>query len=137
MTFPVGTSTPSFCIAHRQATLGLETLVYSLVMRYLCDARFSPSSADQASIGVRWDLDDSNQAVSSALEDTSFTPVWQLSPETIDGFPRKDVFPPPFNLESRSGGRVLLLIWMHISSLFCHRIIMNEGSMASRCPPDK
>jgi hypothetical protein len=60
-------------------TLGLDTVTYSTVARYLHNAYCSSSSLGTASIEVQRGLDDSDQAIMSALEENPFASVRQLS----------------------------------------------------------
>jgi hypothetical protein len=52
---------------------------YSSLTRYLREARFPPSKPKPHTVDVQRDLDDSDQAVLTALEDSLFTSVRQLS----------------------------------------------------------
>jgi hypothetical protein len=61
------------------ATLGLDTVSYSLVTRYLREARFPPSKPEPHPADVQRDLNDSDQAILAALEDNPFASVRQLS----------------------------------------------------------
>jgi hypothetical protein len=60
------------------ATLRPDTMSYSSVTRSLCEARFPPSTSELHPGDVQRDLDDSDQAISAALEDSPFAPVQQL-----------------------------------------------------------
>jgi hypothetical protein len=61
------------------ATLGPDALSYSSVTGYLREARFPPSKPEPHPADVQKDLDDSDQAISAALEDSQFASVRQLS----------------------------------------------------------
>jgi hypothetical protein len=61
------------------ATLGTYAVSYSSVTRYLHEARFSPSKPQPHPADVQRDLDDSDQAILAALEDSPFASVRQLS----------------------------------------------------------
>jgi hypothetical protein len=61
------------------ATLGPDAASYSSVYRYLRGARFPPSKPETHPADVQRDLDDSDQAISAALEDNPFASVRQLS----------------------------------------------------------
>jgi hypothetical protein len=56
------------------ATLGPDTVydTYSSVNRYFREARFPPSKPKPHPADVQKDLDDSDQAILAALEDTPF-----------------------------------------------------------------
>jgi hypothetical protein len=59
------------------ATLGPDAVAYSSVTCYLGEARFPPSKPHLAD--VQKDLDDSDQVILTALEDSPFASVPQLS----------------------------------------------------------
>jgi hypothetical protein len=61
------------------ATLGSDAVSYSSVTRYFRGARFPPSKSEPYPANVQRDLDDSDQAVLAALEDSPFASVRQLS----------------------------------------------------------
>jgi hypothetical protein len=61
------------------AILGSDAVSSSSVTRYLCEARFPPSKPEPHPAEVQRDLDDSNQAILAALEDSPFASVRQLS----------------------------------------------------------
>jgi hypothetical protein len=61
------------------ATLGPDAVSYSSVTRYLCEARFPLSKPEPHPADVQRDLDDSDQAILTALEDNPFASVRQLS----------------------------------------------------------
>jgi hypothetical protein len=61
------------------ATLGPDAVLYSSVTRYLREVRFPPSKPEPHPADVQRDLDDSDQAILAALEDSPFASVWQLS----------------------------------------------------------
>jgi hypothetical protein len=61
------------------ATLGPDAASYSSVTRYLREARFPPSKAELHPTDVQKDLDDSDQAILAAVEDSPFASVRQLS----------------------------------------------------------
>jgi hypothetical protein len=61
------------------ATLGPDAVSYSSVPRYLREARFPPSKPEPHQADVQRNLDDSDQAILTALEDSPFCSVWQLS----------------------------------------------------------
>jgi hypothetical protein len=61
------------------AILGCDAVSYSLVTRYLREARFPPSKLEPHPADVQRDLDDSDQAILAALEDIPFASVQQLS----------------------------------------------------------
>jgi hypothetical protein len=61
------------------ATLERDAMVYSTVARYLHDAHCSPSSQRIASVEVSTDLDDSDEAILSSLDENSFASVRQFS----------------------------------------------------------
>jgi hypothetical protein len=60
------------------ATLGPDSVSCSSVARYLREARLPPSKPEQHPANVQRDLDDSDQAILPALEDSQFSPVRQL-----------------------------------------------------------
>jgi transposase len=60
------------------ATLGPDAVSYSSVARYLREARFPPSKPEPHPADVQRDIDDSNQAILVALEDSSSASVQQL-----------------------------------------------------------
>jgi hypothetical protein len=61
------------------ATVGPDAVLYSSVTRSLCEARFPPSKPAPHPVSVQRDLDDSDQAILTALEDSPFAMVQQLS----------------------------------------------------------
>jgi hypothetical protein len=61
------------------ATLGPDAVSYNSVTRYLREARFSLSKPESHPAEVQRDLDDSDQAILTALEDIPFASVRQLS----------------------------------------------------------
>jgi hypothetical protein len=61
------------------ATPGPDDLSYSLVTRYLREARFPPSKSESHPADVQRDLDDSDEDILSALEDIQFASVGQPS----------------------------------------------------------
>jgi hypothetical protein len=61
------------------ATLGPDAASYSSVTRHLHEARFAPSKPGLHPADVQRDLDDSDQAILAALDDSPFAPVRQLS----------------------------------------------------------
>jgi hypothetical protein len=61
------------------ATLGRDAMSYSSVTRYLREAQLPPSKPEPHPADVQRDLDDSDQAILSALEDSPFASVRQLS----------------------------------------------------------
>jgi hypothetical protein len=60
------------------ATLGSDAVSYSSATRHLREARFPPSKPEPHPADVQSDLDDSNQAILAALEDSPFASVRQL-----------------------------------------------------------
>jgi hypothetical protein len=60
-------------------TLGPDAVSYSSVTRYLPEERIPPSKPEPHPADVQRDLDDSNQAILTALEDNPFASVRQLS----------------------------------------------------------
>jgi hypothetical protein len=60
------------------ATLAPDAVSYSSVARYLREARFPPLKPEPHSAGVQRDLDDSDQDILAALEDSPFASVQQL-----------------------------------------------------------
>jgi hypothetical protein len=60
-------------------TLGSDAVSYSSVTRYLREARSPPSKPEPHPAEVQRDLDDSDQAVLAALEDSPFASVRRLS----------------------------------------------------------
>jgi hypothetical protein len=56
-----------------------DAVSYSSVTRYLCEARFPPSKPEPHPADVQRDLNDSDQAILSALEDSLFASVRHLS----------------------------------------------------------
>jgi hypothetical protein len=60
-------------------TLGLDAVSYSSVTRYLREAQFPPSKPEPHPADVQRDLNDSDQAILAALEDSPFAAVRQLS----------------------------------------------------------
>jgi hypothetical protein len=61
------------------ATLGPDAVSYCSVASYLREARFPPSKPEPHPADVQRDLDDSDQAILAALEDSPFASVLQLS----------------------------------------------------------
>jgi hypothetical protein len=61
------------------AALGPDAVPYSSVTRYLREARFPPSKPDPHPADVQKYLDDSDQIILAALEDSLFASVRQLS----------------------------------------------------------
>jgi hypothetical protein len=61
------------------AALGGDAMAYSTVTRYIHDAHCSPSSQTAAPIAVPSGLDDSDEAIVSALDENPFASVRQLS----------------------------------------------------------
>jgi hypothetical protein len=61
------------------ATFGPDALSYSSVACCLREARFPHSKPEPHPDDVQRDLDDSDQAILSALEDSPFASVWLLS----------------------------------------------------------
>jgi histone-lysine N-methyltransferase SETMAR len=61
------------------ATLGRDAMAYSTVARYLHDAHCSPLHQTTLSVDVPRSLDDSDQAILSALDENPFASVRQLS----------------------------------------------------------
>jgi hypothetical protein len=61
------------------ATLGGDAMAYSTVARYIHDEHCSPPSQTAAPIAVSSDLDDSDEAILSALDENPFASVHQLS----------------------------------------------------------
>jgi hypothetical protein len=61
------------------ATLGLHAMSYSSVTSYLSKAQFPPSKPEPNPADVQKYLDDSDQAVLTALEESPFASVRQLS----------------------------------------------------------
>jgi hypothetical protein len=59
-------------------TLGPDALSDSSVTCYLREARFPPSKPEPHPTDVQRDLDDSDQAISAALEDSPFASVRQF-----------------------------------------------------------
>jgi hypothetical protein len=59
--------------------LGPDAVLYSLVTRYLREARFPPSKPEPHPTDVQRDFDHSDQAILAALEDSPFASVRQLS----------------------------------------------------------
>jgi hypothetical protein len=57
------------------ATLGPDAVSYSSVTQYLREARFSPFKPEPHLSGVQRDLDDSDQAILAALDDSQFALV--------------------------------------------------------------
>jgi hypothetical protein len=60
-------------------TLWPDTVSYSSVTRYLCEAWFTPSKPEPHPANVQRDLDDSDQVILAAFEDSPFASVQQLS----------------------------------------------------------
>jgi hypothetical protein len=60
------------------ATLRPDAMSYGSVTRYLREARFPPSKPEPHPAEVQRDLDDSDQAILAALEDSPFASVRQL-----------------------------------------------------------
>jgi hypothetical protein len=61
------------------ATIGPDAVSYSSVTRYLCETGFPPSKPEPNPVDVQRDLDDSDQAILTGLEDSPFASVRQLS----------------------------------------------------------
>jgi hypothetical protein len=61
------------------ATLERDVMSYSSVTCSLREAQFPPSEPESNSSDVKRDLDDSDPAILSALEDSPFASVRQLS----------------------------------------------------------
>jgi hypothetical protein len=61
------------------ATIGSDAVSYSSVTRYLRETRFPPSKPESHLADVQRDLDDLDQAILAALEDSAFAAVRQLS----------------------------------------------------------
>jgi hypothetical protein len=61
------------------ATLGRDAVSNSSVTRCLREARFPPSKPEPHPADVQRDLDDSDQTILAALEDSPFASVQQLS----------------------------------------------------------
>jgi hypothetical protein len=61
------------------STLGPDAVSYGSVTRYLREARFHPSKPEPHPSDVQRHLDDSDQAVLAALEDSPFASLHQLS----------------------------------------------------------
>jgi hypothetical protein len=61
------------------ATLGSNAISYSSSTRSFREARFLPSKPEPHPADVQRDLDDSDQAILAALEDSTFASVRQLS----------------------------------------------------------
>jgi hypothetical protein len=61
------------------ATLGSDAVSYSSVTRCFREARFPPSKSESHPADVQSDLDDSDQAILSAFEDSPFASVRHLS----------------------------------------------------------
>jgi hypothetical protein len=61
------------------ATIGPDAMSYSSVTRYLREARSPPSKPEPHQADVQRDLDDLNQAILAALQDSLFASVRQLS----------------------------------------------------------
>jgi hypothetical protein len=61
------------------ATLGPDAVSYNLFTRHLREARFPPLKPESHPADIQRDLDDSDQATLTALEDSPFASVWQLS----------------------------------------------------------
>jgi transposase len=57
------------------ATLGPDAVSYSSVTRYLREARFPPLKPEPHPADVQRDLNDSDQAILAALEDSPFVSV--------------------------------------------------------------
>jgi hypothetical protein len=69
-------------------TLGLDAVAYSLVTRYLREARLFSSSQGVPSADVDRGIDDADQALPSSLDENRFASVRQLSRRThIPGRP--------------------------------------------------
>jgi hypothetical protein len=64
------------------ATIRPDAVSYSSVTRYLREAQFLPSKPEPHPADVQRDLDDSNQAILTALEDSPFVSVRELCPLT-------------------------------------------------------
>jgi hypothetical protein len=61
------------------ATLGPDAVSYSSVTRYIDEAQFPPSKPEPHQADVQRDLDDSDQAILAAPEDSPLALVRQLS----------------------------------------------------------
>jgi hypothetical protein len=61
------------------ATLGADVVSYSSIARYLREAQFPPSKPESHPAVVQRDVDDSDQAILAALEDSPFVSVRQFS----------------------------------------------------------
>jgi hypothetical protein len=57
------------------AAFGPDAVSYSSVTRYLREVRFPPSKTEHHPADIQRDLDDSDQAISAALEDGPFASV--------------------------------------------------------------
>jgi hypothetical protein len=64
---------------HIVTTLGPNAVSHSLVTRNLCEARFPPSKPEPHLANTQRDLDDSDQIILAAFEDSPFASVRQLS----------------------------------------------------------
>jgi hypothetical protein len=83
-----------------KAVLGSDALTYSSAMCCLRAPRFPPSITDAASVDVPHGINDFDQAIISALEDSSFASVRQLSRLTHLPFTTVDrhfIEPPGFS----------------------------------------
>jgi hypothetical protein len=60
-------------------TLGPDAVSYSSITRYLCEELFPPSKSEPHPSDVQRDIDDSDRAILSVLEDSPFASVRQLS----------------------------------------------------------
>jgi hypothetical protein len=61
------------------ATFGPNAVSYSSVTRYLREAQFPPSKPEPHPADIQRDLDDSDQGILAALEDSPFASVRQIS----------------------------------------------------------
>jgi hypothetical protein len=61
------------------ATRGPNAVSYNSVIRYLRETRFPRSKPEPHPVDVERDLDDSDQAILAALEDSPFASVRKLS----------------------------------------------------------
>jgi hypothetical protein len=71
------------------AILGPDAVSYSSVTRYFREARFPPSKPEPHPADVQRDLDDSDQAISAALEDNPFASVPQLANSIVASIPQQ------------------------------------------------
>jgi hypothetical protein len=107
------------------ATPGPDAVSHSSVTRYLREARFSPSKREPHLADVQRDLDDSDLAILTTLEDGLFASVRQLSRLTL--------------LPSAIVHRVLPNRWdlWRITFDGCHRLRqMRKRARESICPGD-